>query len=176
MKIDWESFPEAMHYMPVNEGYYSFFAYKDHDTWMIKFDKPEHWQPTEWIVSRVNDSLLTMMIERPKQEEDAMNKMVVIFDSNFDYDELEPWIGEEVIVHHAFVNNFGYEVSAIEKSDGECTCIVSELLAPLKSEEEQERKEAIDQIASLIGFGTFYEDAERIYEWMKEREENDEVR
>lgn len=71
----------------------------------------------------------------------------------------------EVVAHKTTTD--GNDVAVCywdEGGAGRSCCFVPESLKPLRTEAEKKRDEVINEIASMIGRGTFYEDAERIYD------------
>lgn len=71
----------------------------------------------------------------------------------------------EVVAHKTTTDGNDVAVCYWDKGGaGRSCCFVPESLKPLRTEAEKKRDEVINEIASMIGRGTFYEDAERIYD------------
>lgn len=168
--IPWESCPEATHYMPKNSEYFEFFAYEGEDDWAIKFAKPEHWQSREWVDSIMTNEMLSLLIERPKQQGSVSDN------GWFEVEDLElPCVGTTCRILGTHNGSWGVGVIKYISSqvcvwrwegygDDVMNHTRSMEFKPLKSKEEQEKEEAVDEIASLIGRGTLSEDAERIWQ------------
>lgn len=153
-QIDWSKAPEgATHWTPDNSVVCQF----------LKFDKKWFWFGEGWVEYGHGDDWmakqLSGVISRPEAlwTGEGLPPVGAVVEAS-----LPEWTGATVIAHGY---NFGFKVAVLQVEDRIIT--KSDGLRPVRTPEQvaaEEREQEINEIASILTHnGTFFEDAERLY-------------
>lgn len=130
----------------------------DGDTWMVHISGDE-WDKSESMYNgqiKQSDIVARLQPKPWSGPEDGLppvNTVCEVVEGTAYWDSHESeWLGSNVKVKAAFVNDLGQSIVAVERFDGRCSCFIIECLAVTKTPEQissEKRETAIREIMDV---------------------------